>query len=297
MKRVLLTGARGFIGSQASPLLLEAGFDVHTAGRRAVDLPGVTHHSCDLLNSPSVDGLLQQVKPSHLLHLAWNVKHGEYWTSPENAHWVESSIALLRAFAANGGERCVTAGTCAEYEWAEGTYQEESTPCRPATVYGASKHALQLVQSSFCRTSGISSAWGRIFHLYGPFETPQRLVPSVILALLRDEAAVVRAGNLVRDFLHVTDVARAFVMILESDLIGPINIGSGVAIEQGAVARVVAEIVGRPDRLEVQSLSNNTEPAVLVPDSTRLRSIGFRPQLTLENGLAQTISWWRAQKP
>ena len=75
------------------------------------------------------------------------------------------------------------AGTCAEYEWSRDVYQE-SAPARPATLYGAAKHGLHVVAAALAEQAGFSLAWGRLFFLYGPFETPERFVPSLVLPLL-----------------------------------------------------------------------------------------------------------------
>jgi nucleoside-diphosphate-sugar epimerase len=296
-KRVLVTGGTGFIGRHVLPVLIEAGYEVHCVhnlqGTHS-SLRDIVSHQVNLLDADAASRIIDRVRATHLLHLAWYVRYGEFWTSLENSRWVEASLSLLRAFAQSGGSRCVTAGTCAEYDWTHAICIEESTPCRPATLYGACKHALQLIQTSLSARMGISSAWGRIFHLYGPFEEQRRLVPSVILALLHNKPAVVHTGNFSRDFLHVADVARAFVALLDSSIEGTVNIGSGSAVTHREVAEKIAALIGRSEKLSVGTLKDGTEPPVLLPDTTRLYSTGFRPFYTLDSGLADTVSWWRS---
>ena len=113
MKRVLVT-QRGLLGRQVLPLLAGAGFEIHAVGRRPVD-KGVTPQIADLLAGDAVAEVVERVRPTHLLHLAWYVEHQKFWNAPDNVRWVEASLSLLRAFAAQGGKRVVSAGSCAEY--------------------------------------------------------------------------------------------------------------------------------------------------------------------------------------
>jgi nucleoside-diphosphate-sugar epimerase len=293
MKKLLFTGASGFIGRHAVPYLLESGYDIHAVTSRPISLSGCTVHTTDLLDPVEASRLVETVRPTHLLHLAWYVEHGKFWTSPENTRWVEASLHLLKVFAANGG-RVLTAGTCAEYETGHSVCIEEETPCEPATLYGVCKYRLYRMQSEVCQQAGISSAWARIFFLYGPDEPERKLVPSVITSLLRGEPAATTHGEQVRDFLHVEDVARALVAILDSDIEGAVNIGSGEAITQKHVIETIARLIGRPDLLQLGvTPTGANDPERLVPDVSRLRSPGFTPKHTLDSGLADVICWWR----
>src|SRR4051794_12940479 len=98
MKRVLVTGASGFIGRHCLPALSARGFDVHAI--HATGTPGIesTWHRVDLIEPVQMRRLLDEVQPTHLLHLAWYVDHGKYWTSTENLRWIEASLSLLRGF-------------------------------------------------------------------------------------------------------------------------------------------------------------------------------------------------------
>lgn len=297
--RVLVTGAGGFIGRHCLPILIANGFNVHAADIFFPEetLCKVHRHQTDLLDTNQADELLAAVRPTHLLHFAWYTKPGEYWDSLENIRWVEASLHLLRAFHLNGGKRAVMAGTCAEYDWRYGYCSEQLTPLVPFKVYGTCKNALQHLLTDFSRVTGLSSAWGRIFYLYGSHENYQRLIASVVRSLLKNQEAYCLHGNLIRDFLNVQDVASAFVALLESHVTGPVNIASGNPI---ALMDIVNTIADKLNKKHLVSFGENklplNEPNLLVAEVKRLNGeVGWFPNYDLNRGLDQTINWWKDQ--
>lgn len=294
MSRVLLTGASGFVGRHALTALSDAGHEVHALARhRGADVAGVVWHELDLLAGCAV---VAEVEPEILVHLAWYAEHGRFWASPENLSWVAASLELLRAFVDAGGRRVVMAGTCAEYEWSRDLYREDA-PLHPSTLYGTAKHSLHTLAAAYCEQADIELAWGRLFLLYGPFEAPARFVPSIVVPLLRGEAAQMTAGTQRRDFLHTADAGAAFAAIADSNLVGPVNVASGEAVELRAIARMVAERIGRDELLEIGARPQREgEPKALIADVQRLREeVRWTPKISLEDGIAEVIAWWRGQ--
>src|SRR5215510_11521173 len=114
MKRVLVTGAGGFIGRACIGPLVDRGFEVHAVARTpAVDADTrATWHHHDLLTSGEPARLVDAVRPTHLLHMAWYAVPAKYWTARENVDWAAASVSLARAFGHAGGVRFVGAGTC-----------------------------------------------------------------------------------------------------------------------------------------------------------------------------------------
>jgi nucleoside-diphosphate-sugar epimerase len=310
MKRVLLTGARGFVGSHCLTPLLARGYEVHAVSRarNAIETPGpvdvpkdgarIIWHEADLLDGQQVDALLAAVRPTHLLHLAWVVTPGAFWTSPLNWPWVDASLKLLAAFGAVGGQRAVMVGSCSEYAPSANPCVEGQTPLAPATAYSACKAALSVMLPAFARQYGVASAaWARVFYLYGPGEQAERLVPSVIRTLLRDEAMPCSHGDQVRDFLYVGEIADALAALLDSPVTGSVNIASGRPITLRAFLSTIGVQLGRERLLEFGARpARPDEPPTLIADVTRLtREVGWTPRTSLEDGMARTIAWWRRE--
>jgi nucleoside-diphosphate-sugar epimerase len=296
-RRVLVTGASGFVGRPCVDLLRARGFEVHavTRGRSLEPSASISPHVADLLDPRQIERLVADIRPSHLLHLAWETEHGRFWSAEANLAWLGAGLHLVRAFAETGGARAVVAGTCAEYRWSEDICAEGRTTTEPATLYGACKHALHVASRAYAELAGFSLAWGRLFFLYGPREHRRRFVPSVVAPLLRGQPAPLSHGAQVRDFLHVDDVADAFVALLDSEISGPINIASGTPVRLREVAGMIGDLIGRPDLLCFDALpAREDDPPTIVADTTRLREeLGWRPQRALQAGLAHTIEWWR----
>lgn len=299
MSRVLVTGAGGFIGRHSLAALAARGFEVH-AVTRAASLPDAAAcHAVDLLDHRAAAALVEAIRPTHLLHFAWTVTPGQFWSTRENLDWVAATLALYRAFAAAGGRRFVGAGSCAEYGWAPAQVaaplDERASPCEPVTLYGIAKHATHNLLAAAAPLDRVSLAWGRVFFLYGPGEKPGRLVSDVVAKLLRGEPVETTAGTQRRDFLHVADVAAAFAALLASDVEGPVNIASGGARPLAALLTEIARQTGAGHllRLGARPMPPN-EPGQLAAATQRLRQeVGFTPRFDLAAGIADTIAAWR----
>jgi nucleoside-diphosphate-sugar epimerase len=284
-ERLLLTGASGVIGRAMLAPLAARGFEVHAVARR----PGegaTTWHAADLLDEGAMRALLRDVRPAVLVHAAWYVAHGKFWTAPENAAWVEASTALAEAFV---GRRLVGLGSCAEYDWTgEGaTPWPETRRIAPSTPYGEAKAELCRRWMALGERRGIAVAWARLFHLFGPGEHPDRLVPAVLGALRAGREAATGAGRPIRDFASTDFLGRALAALAASEVVGAVNVASGQPVQIRAVAEAIGRITGRADLLRLGALPDRAEPPFIVADTTRLlREVGFTECADLEADLA-----------
>ena len=189
------------------------------------------------------------------------------------------------------------AGSCTEYDWNYGYCSEYVTPTTPNTFYGLCKNTVQRLGESFCQDTGISWAWGRIFFVYGPHEHPKRLVSSVILSLLKDEIASCTHGKQIRDYLFVQDVANAFVSLLECEVKGVVNIGSGDPIALKNIVQLIAEKLNKEHLVQMGAIPapSHETPLVVGRNERLVREVNWVPQVNWERGLDLSIQWWKSQ--
>lgn len=297
--RVLVTGASGFIGSHCLQPLVERGYEVIAVHRSPIQeaIDGVRWVECDLLNDTQRRALIDQFRPTHLLHLAWFVEPGKLISDVANLDWVTASLDLVRRFYECGGRRYVVGGTCYEYDWRYGYCNEQLTPRQPDTLYGAAKQGLAETLLGYSSATGLSGGWGRMFFLYGPKENPLRLVPSVIRSILKGEQALSSHGRQVRDYMHVQDVADGLVALLDSAACGAYNIASGQATTIASIVQMLGDLTGRNDLLRIGAIPARTNdvPLVVGDPSAAKRDFGWEAAIPLRDGLASTLDWWRVE--
>ena len=299
--RVFVTGASGFIGSSVTRDLLDAGHSVLALALPADDLWRLRDIERDV---PVVRGALADPAilrnaiggwaPEVCIHLAWYAEPGKYLDSPANVEALSSSLALLRVLSEIGCRRMVAAGTCAEYDTDRG-YLREDDPARPLTLYAAAKLSCGLLGSLMAQACGMRFAWARIFYPYGPYEDQRRVIPGIIRSLLSGQPFPATAGDQVRDYVHVADVASAFRLLAEKEASGVFNIASGVPVTMKQVLGTVGNLLGCPELVGFGALPyRDWEPMFVCGDSQRLRALGWLPRYGLDEGLSRTIDWWRS---
>lgn len=293
-KRILVTGAGGFLGRHCVAALADAGHEVIALGREPAGFPaGIEALRCDLLDARSRQDAIAAAAAGAecLIHFAWHADPRDRWVTPRNLDWIAASLALAQEFAAAGGRRFVFVGSCAEYDWSHATLSEHDTPLRPATLYGAAKAATGMALGAAAGALGLTFAWPRVFFCYGPGEPRGRLVPDLIAGLSKGERVACTDGEQRRDFMHAADIGRAIAEIALSEWQGPINVASGQAIPVRRLIAEVADALGKPDLVDLGAIARPAnDPALLAADTVRLEALGFVPRFDLESGIADTIA-------
>lgn len=299
--KVIVTGATGFVGSHLARLLLEEGCDVHALIRKTSDtwrisdiLDSLHVVKGDLLQLGDIEQQLRQIGPEMCFHLAWYAVPGKYLTSEENLKMLTASASFASLVSKLGCKRFIGVGTCLEYDTSLG-YLSESCPVGPRSLYAASKLALRYVLEQLSVSAEMTFAWPRLFYVYGPFESPQRLVPYVVTSLVSGKGVEISGNQNVRDYLHVEDVAAALWAVAKSPVGGPVNVGSGKPVTVQDIAARIGEIMGRKDLIGTRATSDSQPPFICANNSMLKERTGWRPKYDVERGLRQTIDWWKGR--
>lgn len=296
--RLLVTGASGLIGRHVIALAARTdGIEVIATSRsRQRDLPnGVAFVAADLSSPAAAAALVEDHRPTHIIHTAWETTHPTYWQDPVNFQWAESAGAMADAFGDVGGRRFVQLGSCAEYDWSNEICVEGETPDLPAAPYGQAKlDAFQRIQAA--ADDRFEAAEARIFWVFGPGENPSRLIPIICRTYLAREVPDLGSGRQKRDLLFAEDAASAILALATTaGLEGVVNIATGEEIELAQVATELARLTGITETGLGRRADRPDDPERLIASADRIRSTGWEPKHSLAEGLAKTLDWWRSE--
>ena len=278
-RRVLVTGATGFIGRAACEELRRRGARVIAASSK----------DADLTDPAAARALVRRARPEIVLHAA-GATRGD-WGKLWGLH-VSATINLAEAL--EPGTRLVVAGSAGEYGSGPGRRRaKEDGPAEPLTPYGATKLAQTLAALSF-RNRGLDVAIGRVFNTIGPGQ-PATNVPGAWVAQLRGGAAEIKVGGLLayRDFVDVRDIARALADLCDPKVPGGVyNICTGRAVRVAEVLDLLLTLAGggvkaRQDAARKQKLDlpfSEGDPSKL------RRATGWTPRYSLEESLRDTLA-------
>lgn len=256
MKRVVLTGATGFVGRQIHRALTAAGHDVVAVirpgsedrlGRHGTAAKTVV--SRDLFAESANWWAENLASADAVIHAAWYVEPGKYLDSPRNLDCLAGTLALAQGAVEAGVGHFIGIGTCMEYRLPS-TALDISAPLEPSTLYAASKLSVYQMLGQYFASTGCGFSWCRLFYLFGENEYPSRLVPYIRDQLSRGEVARLSAGTQLRDFLDVRQAGEMIAGVIETGQLGAINICSGQAVSIRQLAESIADEYGRRDLLQ-----------------------------------------------
>lgn len=288
-KKVFVTGAKGLIGKETLKPLLDKGYQVYalTTGDIPEDNNEINWLQGNLFDFETMNLIFAKIKPTHLLHLAWQTT-GKF-NDNINFDFLSASLNLLKTFKENGGEKVVIAGTYIEYAESAELLDEYKSPLNPQHIYGKCKNYLREIAELYCKSNGISLAWGRIFSAFGLESDLRRLTGDVMNSLFNDKTVEIRSGSLIRDYIYSKDVASAFVEILDSDKQGIFNISTGIATSIKDYVLTIAKLM-KKENLVVFNEHASNQYKFVVGNNSRLRNdLGWEPEYTIETALKEII--------
>lgn len=300
-RRVLVTGAAGFLGAATVRLLLQEGARVHAVVRGATTPgldqlgPRVSLHLADLRDAAAVGRVFGESRPELVLHLAASGGHtgarGPAWILENN---VGATLVVLEASVRSGVQRFVQVGSSLEYGRRDRAFVEEDR-LEPDCLFGWAKAAASQLVLGVWRERGFPAVVLRPFSIYGPGEGAHRLIPTAIHACLQGKPLPLTGPDCRRDFVYVDDVARACLLAATCNRVEgqSFNISSGKQFSNLEVVRRVEALIGKPLELRVGEYPQRaTDRAVWIGDNARAReSLDWSPRFDLDAGLRRTIDW------
>jgi UDP-glucose 4-epimerase len=307
-RSILVTGGSGFIGSHLVEALVRIGkrvivVDDGSTGRRenlAAAGEAVEQHTLDLVHD-DLAPVLRRAECDVVFHLAGGTDVAGSIEEPrldleKNA---VATLNVLRAVREAAPQAAiVNASSAAVYGFSsDSPWSEEALPL-PAWPYSISKLAAEHYVAVAPRLYGVRTASLRLFHVFGP-----RLRRQVVYDLMRKltatpgEVEIQGDGTEILDLSYVTDVVAALLLVASKGALnGEVyNVASGIETTVAGVARSLCRSMGVEPRFTYTGVSRPGTPPAFRADTSRLRALGFRPHVSLEEGLAETVAWFKAE--
>jgi UDP-glucose 4-epimerase len=321
-ERILVTGGAGYIGSVVVAQLLERGyqpivFDNLSHGHRAALAAGAKLMVGDIADRAALDHVLSEYQPQAAMHFAAFIEAGESMQRPEKyfRNNTANALTLLEALLAHNVKRFVFSSTAALYGTPEKTPIEENAPLHPSNAYGESKLLVEQMLEWLQRIHGLRYACLRYFNAAGAaaeqgedHHPESHLIPLALQVALgtRKELAIFGTdyptpdGTCVRDYVHVSDLATAHLLVLEAlkekeRLV--YNLGNGRGFSVREVIETVRRVTGHSISA-AESPRRAGDPAVLVASSEKIKNeLGWAPKYADLESIVRSAWDWRKAHP
>ena len=304
-RRVFVTGASGFVGANLARRLLDEGHGVHLLLRanhkpwRLEDIrKDVAVYEADLTDMQGLQKAVSTARPEWVFHLA---AHGAYPNQTDLDQMIATNVQgtanLLRAAERAEAEAFVNSGSSSEYGYKDHAPSEDELT-EPNSHYAVTKVAA----THLCRLAGQREGSHvvtlRLYSVYGPYEEPRRLVPTLIVQGLAGRLPPLVNPDVARDYVHVDDACEAFLLAAATPKQEPgvvYNVGSGVQTSLRQIVDVARRLLGVHAAPVWGSMPERSwDTNVWVSDPTRITTrLGWSARQDLQSGLQQTIDWFK----
>lgn len=304
---LLITGGAGFIGSEfVSQIASDSSVNITVldsltyAGDKknlATTLDKIDFFEIDIRDKSELEQLFNSRKFNRIVHFAAESHVDNSISNP--TIFAETNVIgtlnLLELSQKHSLDRFLHISTDEVYGSVSTGYSTENSPLNPSSPYSASKAAAEHFVFSFLHTFNLPIQIVRCSNNYGPRQNPEKLIPHFISKLLNNEQVPVYGdGTNIREWLHVSDCARAISLVLNEGKTGEVyNISSGEFRENLEVTRMLVEMMGKPQELIKFVEDRKGHDFRYAIDSSKIRSeLGWEPLVSLETGLRGTVEWF-----
>lgn len=304
--RVLITGATGFIGANLAHFFGNEKTDVHILLRESSNtwrinsiLSRLNKHYCDLTDREDIKKIISEIRPNIILHLAM---YGGYPFQSDSLKMINTNyigtINLLDACIEEGLDCFINTGSSSEYGIKEKSMKELDL-LEPIDIYGASKSAATLYCQALAKKYNLPIFTLRLFSPYGYYEESTRLIPYLIVSMLKNQKIKISSPYAVRDFIFIEDVIDAFIKIIDKKDQVPagtiLNVGSGFDTKVIEVFETLKRIIGYQMDFYLEGIPRDSDQLHIWKADTEeiQKTLGWYPKSTLEDGLIKTVKWFK----
>ena len=303
-KKILITGGAGFIGAALTRKLLLKGFEPHLFLRKSTNLwrikdllSQINFYNVDLLDKLKVEKTVKKINPFAIFHLA---TYSSYRDQSKYEKIIQTNIKgtlnLLSTSKDISYELFVNTGSSSEYGIKNFPMKEDDS-LEPISFYAAAKAGATYICKVFALEFNKPIVTLRPFSVYGPYEADDRLIPTVIKALINNETIKLTDGNKRRDFVYIDDVVDAYIKSLEkkSKISGQVlNIGTGVEYTNEEIVKILFKVSGKKARIEKGAFPKRLwdNPHWVSDTSLTKRVMGWESKTSLQEGLKKTYEWF-----
>lgn len=284
MRKFFVTGGTGFIGREIVKRLENLGVCYILTRKKKEDTKSRVYIQGSISNTEFIKRILDEIRPTDLVHLAWDVKAEDFASSNVNGQWAKWSVALAQLFLKAGGKTIVAGGTCFEYDLSRENILTEESQCWPSTFYGMAKLFTCLKIEELCRIFDARFVWGRIFYPYGPMEENRKFISNVIRTFKAGDCFTCKTPQNEVDYVHVEDVAGMLYALVENtEAHGIYNVCTGNATRIGEILTILADMTEVSGQIVWEKQEKTSR---IVGDNRKIKELGYQLKYnTFQDGI------------
>ena len=304
MKKYLIIGGAGFIGSHLSKRLLELGHEVvviddFSAGVKDRNNGKIKVYKTNIESRDKIIKLFKKEKPDFVYHLAGAINLRRQITDPlfkKDMDILERTDSILEPFRLSGAKKFIFISSGgAIYENADIIPTPENYPSSPLSLYGLANLMIEKYIEIYCKNYNLNFVIPRLSNVYGPMQWESGIIPSIIINVLDNKRPSINGnGKQTRDFMYIGDAVDALILLAEKGKNGIYNIGTGKEVSINEVFKIAKKLLNSQIGAEYNNLANQETERSALDIQKITKELGWRPKNDIKDGLTKTIEWYKA---